>query len=266
MPKKISKKNIKYSNKTKKKSYIIDDEELANQKSMLYWHHKMSRSVVACSFLDMVKNFGMKCDKAPVTGRDESSYLQHLFYDIKDVYEYLKNKSFLDVGCGINHIYKNALLHKLINKGYHAKGMDLYEFPDEYEHFKSGSIFKIPYPKNSFDVITSQYFLYYWIDDTQELLKAYKEMFRVLKSKGEIRIYPVYFGNFHFNDNKLLSYLFNNFEIEVIRPPFIPERVAYIYPGEGEKDIKLTDSSVPKKEKEVTENLDGTLLVLKRKY
>ena len=63
-----------------------------------------------------------------------------------------------------------------------------------------------------------------------------------------------------------LTYLINNFNIEVIRPPFIPERVAYIYPGEDEKDIKLTDGSVPKKEKEVTENLDGTLLVLKRKF
>ena len=257
---------LNLQNKTKKKSYIIDEEKLAEQKSMLYWHHKMSRSVVACSFLDMIKNFGMKCDKAPVTGRDEISYKQHLFYDIKDVYKYLKNKSFLDVGCGINHIYEKALLYKLNKKGYQAQGMDLYEFPIEYPNFKSGSIYKIPFLKKSFDVITSQYFLYYWVDDTKELLKAYKEMFRVLKPKGEIRIYPVYFGNFHFNDHKLLTYLINNFHIDVIRPPFIPERVAYIYPGEDEKDIKLTDGSVPKKEKEVTENLDGTLLVLKKKF
>ena len=48
--------------------------------------------------------------------------------NIKNIFGYLKSKSFLDIGCGINHIYKEALLYQLIQKKYKALGMDLCKF------------------------------------------------------------------------------------------------------------------------------------------
>mgnify|MGYP006097550491 CR=1 FL=1 len=109
------------------------------------------------------------------------------------------------MGCGINHLYKDALLYQLIQKKYKAMGMDLYKFPKKHPHFKSGSILKTKLPDNSFDIITSQYFMYYWMDNTKQLLKAYKELNRILKDKGEIRIYPVYFGNYQAIDAESLN-------------------------------------------------------------
>ena len=103
------------------------------------------------------------------------------------------------------------------------------------------------------------------MDNTKDLLKAYQEMKRLLKKNGEIRIYPVYFGNFHYNDNKLIDYLFSNFNIEVKYPKFYPEKVGYIYPGEGEKDIKISDSGTPRREKRDAERLKASVLILKMK-
>ena len=93
----------------------------------------------------------------------------------------------------------------------------------------------------------------------------YKELNRILKDKGEIRIYPVYFGNYHYNDEKLLNYLLNNFNITIKYPKFYKERVAYIYKGEGEEDIKKTDISVGNKEARDAESLNASVLILKKK-
>ena len=254
--------------KTKKNNlqkYIIPKLTLKKQNSLVYLKHKMNRSSINCDLWDYIKNFSFLCEKAPVTGRGLKSYQKHLFPDVKNVFTYLKKKSFLDMGCGINHLYKEALLYKLIQKNYQAMGMDLYKFPKKHANFKTGSVLKTKLPDNSFDVITSQYFMYYWMDNTKQLLKAYKELNRILKDKGEIRIYPVYFGNYHFNDDKLLNYLLNNFDITIKYPKFFKERVAYIYKGEGEEDIKKTDISVGNKEARDAESLNASVLILKKK-
>ena len=232
----------------------------------IYWHHKLSRSWAACNF---IRNMDIKCNTAPVTGRGIESYKQHLFMDQTNVFKYLKNKSYLDVGCGINHLYKNALLYKLIKKGYKAKGLDLYKFPDSSssnsKYFVSRSIKQTKLPSNSFNVITSQYFLYYWMDNAKDLLETFKELNRILRARGEVRIYPVYYGNFHYNDDMLLNYLLKHFDIEVLKPKFVKEKVAYIYPGENIKDLKVTDNSVPTKEAEDAKTLEASLVIFKKK-
>ena len=86
-----------------------------------------------------------------------------------------------------------------------------------------------------------------------------------MKKGGTLRIYPVYFGNYHYNNNNLINYLEDNFNILVKKPNFFKEKVAYIYPGENIKEIKFTNLSVPKKEKEDAENLNACTLILFKK-
>tara|TARA_B100000767_G_scaffold196932_1_gene183977 strand:+ start:2010 stop:2801 length:792 start_codon:yes stop_codon:yes gene_type:complete len=262
--------------KTKKNKHIIKKTKKISslkqikQNISIYWNHKMSRSHVACNITDYLKNMTLLCKKAPVTGRTLRGYKTHLFPDLEKKSEtnfinYFKNKNYLDMGSGINHMFKNALLYKLIKKNYNALGMDLYKFPSKYKNFKTGSVLKTKLKNNSYDIITSQYFLYYWLDNPLKLIEALTELHRILKKKGSIRIYPVYYGNYHFNDSQLITFIEKHFEIMIYKPTFYKERVAYIYPGEDKKDIKLTDWDVPKKEKEDAINLDARTLILIKK-
>ncbi len=230
----------------------------------------MDRSSIACNISYYIKNLTILCNKAPVTGRKLEGYRNHLFPDIKsksksNFLNYFSKKNYLDIGCGINHLYSKSLLYQVIKLNYKAKGMDLYNFHVPNKHFQSGTVFKTKLKSNSFDIITSQYFLYYWLDEPKKLIKAFKELNRILKKKGSIRIYPVYYGNYHYNDDDLLKYLDYNFNITVIKPNFFKERVAYIYPGENIKEMKITDVGVPKKEKEDAENLEAKTLILFKK-
>ena len=264
-----SKKNnqVVNKNKTKKISWLNQTK----QNIMIYFNHKLSRSWAAC---DIVKNKDIKCNTAPVTGRGIESYVKHLFSDLTDltdlpskhsVFTYLKHKKFLDIGCGINHVYKNALLYQLIKKKYNATGLDLYTFPMDDPNFVSVSIMKTNLKPNYYDTITSQYFLHYWMDNAKDLLKAFKEIHRILKENGTLRIYPVYYGNYHYNDETFIKYIDTHFKVKVLKPKFVGEKVAYIYPGEGRKDIKLTNSSVPKKEAEDAATLDASLVIFTKK-
>ena len=265
---KLSKKNnnlLKKKKQTKKISWL----DQTKQNIMIYFNHKLSRSWAAC---DVVKNKDIKCNTAPVTGRGIESYVKHLFPDLSNssqssqsnkdsVFNYLKYKKFLDIGCGINHVYKNALLYQLIKKKYNATGLDLYSFPNHHPNFVSVSIMKTNLKSSYYDSITSQYFLHYWMDNAKDLLKAFKEIHRILKKNGTLRIYPVYYGNYHYNDETFIKYLDTHFKVKVLKPKFYGEKVAYIYPGEGRKDIKLTNSSVPKKEAEDAATLDASLVL-----
>ena len=153
--------------------------EQIQQNMMIYFNHKLSRSWAAC---DIIKNKDIKCNTAPVTGRGIESYVKHLFPDLdknnntnkENVFKYLKKRKFIDIGCGINHLYKNALLYQLIKKKYNATGLDLYTFPDKHSNFINSSIMKTGLKTNYYDTITSQYFLYYWMDNSKDLLKAFK--------------------------------------------------------------------------------------------
>ena len=266
-----SRKNNSTKKFPKKKTKKISTFNMIKQDLSVYWNHKMSRSHVACSVSDYIKNFTIICKKAPVTGRTLEGYKRHLFPDIKvktnsQFLDYFKNKIFLDIGSGINHIFNRSLLSRLLKRKYKAMGMDLYKFPKEQKNFKTGSVLDTGLRANTYDVITSQYFLYYWMDEPDKLLVAFRELNRILIPGGTIRIYPVYYGNYHYNNEPLIKYLEKHFTIKVKKPKFYRERVAYIYPGEGAKDIKLTDWDVPRKEKEDAENLEACTLILKKKY
>ena len=268
-----TKNNIKKSKvfSNNKKTKKLNTFNMVKQDFSVYWHHKINRSHVGCSLADYIKNFTLICKNAPVTGRTLEGYKRHLFPDLntkskKEFLDFFKDKNFLDMGSGINHIFKKSLLHHLIKRKYRALGMDLYDFPKPQKHFKTGSVLDTKLNSTSYDIITSQYFLYYWLDEPDKLLVAIKEMNRILKPGGTIRIYPVYYGNYHFNNEPLMRYFEKHFTVKVKKPKFYPERVAYIYPGEGAKDIKLTNWNVPKKEKEDAENLEACTLILTKKY
>jgi ubiquinone/menaquinone biosynthesis C-methylase UbiE len=259
---KKSKKNNHFSKKNNIKTKKVSWIEQTKQNVMIYFNHKLSRSWAACDF---VKNKDIKCNTAPVTGRGIESYVKHLFADLDgskdDVFKYLKHRKFLDIGCGINHLYKNALLHKLIKKKYDATGLDLYTFPQKHPNFVSASIMATGLKSNYYDTITSQYFLHYWMDNPKDLLKAFKEIHRILKKNGTLRIYPIYYGNYHYNDNTFIKYIDKYFKVKVIKPKFYREKVAYIYPGEGRKDIKLTNNSVPEKEAQDATTLEASVVI-----
>lgn len=94
----------------------------------------------------------------------------------------LKSSVLLDIGCagGIH-------LKEYVKRGAECHGVDLSknliniakkESPES--EVKIGSIYKIPFKKNSFDIITASLVL----DHVQEISKAIKEVKRVLKKQG----------------------------------------------------------------------------------
>ena len=143
----------------------------------------------------------------PVTGRSISFYRTHLFPKFKSTSKlliYFRNKNILDIGSGINHLYRNSFIYKVKTKNKIA--MDLYDvnkeynLPDKLNIFKKGNIYNTKLKSNYFDLITINNVLYFWIDSPKLLLKAFKELYRILKINGQIRIFPVFFGNYSYNN------------------------------------------------------------------
>ena len=60
-------------------------------------------------------------------------------------------------------------------------------------------------------------FLYFWEYKPDNLLKIYKELHRICKKNGEIRVFPVFFGNYHQDKVELFEYLNNNFRLQLVR-------------------------------------------------
>ena len=64
-----------------------------------------------------------------ITARSIITYRGHLFPEFKNnnsLVQSLMEKSFLDIGSGANHIYKDSLLYKLIHKNAKwSKGIDI---------------------------------------------------------------------------------------------------------------------------------------------
>ena len=108
--KSLKKKSLK-KNKINLEQYKIPESKLHKQNLLVYIKHKLNRSSINCNLWDYVKNMSLLCEKAPVTGRGLKSYQKHLFPDIKNVFGYLKSKSFLDIGCGINHIKRHYCIN-----------------------------------------------------------------------------------------------------------------------------------------------------------
>ena len=285
--------------KNVKKPTLISEPKLRGNleqiklNTSIYFNHKMNRSMVACGgFWATLATGSLKCTRAPVTGRNWHSYAQHLFADIpkKNLVGYLANKDFLDIGSGLNHIYQDGLVYKVFRNGNKngtedrsrnssrkkAIGMDIHPFPNS-NRFKHGSIYNTKLSNSSFDIITSQYLVYYWIDDVKGLKKVFKEIHRILKKGGQFRIYPVFYGDYHYNDKSLMKYIHNRFKVEIYKPRFVMERVRYIdnndidsnNPNNNEeiaiREMKKAPPGVSQKEREDHNNLVAHTLILTKK-
>ena len=152
----------------------------------------------------------------PITGRSCENYSIQLFPDIptNKLLTYMGTKDYLDVACGVNHLYPKSLLNMI--KGTKKKhGLDIHS-KSEGNYFK-GSIYKTQFKNNSYDCITINNFLYFWEYKPDNLLKIYKELHRICKKDGEIRIFPVFFGNYHQDKVELFEYVNNNFRLQLVR-------------------------------------------------
>lgn len=160
--------------------------------------------------------------KLPITGRSFTNYSIQLFPDVKSnkLNSYMKDKDLLDMACGVNHQYKDSFLCKL-GKGKKRHGIDIHSQTDScishVTYFK-GSAFKTKFSANSYDCITINNFMYLWITKASELLVLFKELYRIAKPGAEIRIFPVYFGNYSLDTIDVFTYLNTHFSIQCFLP------------------------------------------------
>ena len=159
--------------------------------------------------------------KIPITGRSIQNYSIQLFPDIDQskLLKSLLDRDYLDIACGINHLYKESLLCKL--KGTKKRhGLDIHSSNSTHKKVKyfKGSIYNMNFSKNSYDCITINNFMYFWESNPQKLLQMYKELYKILKKDGILRIFPVYYGNYSCDNIELYNYLNIHFSIQCLRP------------------------------------------------
>jgi len=158
-----------------------------------------------------------------ITGRNFESYYKHLLLDYKrkNIISLLKNKKLLDLGSGLNHKLDNSLISILNKKGSnYVKGMDIVEYKEKSPLYINASLFNTGLSNNSIDIILSQYVLYSHINKINDLKKAFIEIYRILRKDGEIRIYPIYYGNYYLGNMKLKKFIDNKFTIKILNPEF----------------------------------------------
>ena len=178
----------------------------------------------------------------PKTGRSLSNYAIQLFPDLNQdkVLQHIKDRDYLDVACGINHLYDKSLLCNL--KGSKKKhGLDIHSGDSSHQgvrYFKR-SIYNLGFSDNSYDCITVNNFMYFWESKPQKLLEMYKELHRIMRRRGELRIYPVFFGNYYMDHVELYDFLNKHFAIQCLRPTEDYSKESPICLEEGE--IKQID-------------------------
>tara|TARA_Y100000389_G_scaffold182308_1_gene198808 strand:- start:344 stop:1018 length:675 start_codon:yes stop_codon:yes gene_type:complete len=200
-------------------------------------------------------------DEIPITGRSYINYSMQLFPDISTnkLVSYMGSKDYLDIACGINHLYPKSLL-RMVKGSKKTHGLDIHS-KSEGDYFK-GTIYKTPFSNNSYDCITINNFLYFWEYNPDNLLKIYKELYRICKSNGEIRVFPVFFGNYYQDKVELFEYLNNKFSIQLIRGNDYSKEIP-IYMDEGE--IKKAKPVVKDQEYKLNHQLMAYTLVLHKR-
>jgi len=160
--------------------------------------------------------------KIPITGRSAENYAMQLFPDMTPIVmkRYIGRSHYLDMACGINHMYPESLLCSV--KGSKKKdGLDIHSLPDSSDssvRYYKGDAYKMAFEDNAYDCITVNNFMYFWERHPSKLLKLYKELYRVCKSGGEVRIFPVFFGNYACDNVELYDFLNKRFKIQCLRP------------------------------------------------
>ena len=205
----------------------------------------------------------------PKTGRSLNNYSIQLFPDIEKskLLSHLKDKNYLDLACGINHMYNESLLCQLANtsKGKHRHALDIHSNKkslfQNIEYFK-GTSFKTNLKSNTYDCITINNYLYFWEYNTKNLIQIYKELFRILKKGGELRIFPIFYSNYY-NDNIQLFDLINElFFVRCLRPKKDYSKESPIYIEKNK--IKRVDPSNGLVEYRLNHELMSQVLVLRK--
>ena len=203
----------------------------------------------------------------PITGRTKKNYEMQLFPDLKQkqINAFMKNKDYLDLACGMNHVYEGSLLSSLATKKVLRHGLDIHELDLENKskergiRYIQGSVYNMKgLPK--YDVITVNNFLYFWELNPKKILIAMKELFHHLKKDGELRIFPVYYGDYSLNLIELHKFLNENFWLSCIQPNYSNE-VPIFYQDGVQKGLK-SDGQV---EKSKNTKLMSHTLILKKK-
>jgi hypothetical protein len=233
---------MKYSRKT-----FIDRQE---QKELIKFREK-ERAYVEGSI--------------PKTGRSYINYSVQLFPDIQQdkLLHYLQNKDYLDVACGINHLYPDSLLCKLQgSKKRH--GVDIHSSNSTHKKVKyfKGSIYNTGFSENSYDCITINNFMYFWESNPQKLFKMYQELYKLIRKNGTIRIFPVFYGNYYCDNVELYDFLNTHFTIQCLRPVRDYSKESPIYLEN--QTIKKTDASNGINEYKDSHELMAHVLILRK--
>jgi SAM-dependent methyltransferase len=209
----------------------------------------------------------------PITGRTKKNYEMQLFPDLKQkqINAFMKDKDYLDLACGMNHVYEGSLLSSLASyptKKVLRHGLDIHELELENKskgkdirniRYIQGSVYNMKgLPK--YDVITVNNFLYFWELNPKKILLAFKELFHHLKKDGELRIFPVYYGDYSLNLIELHKFINENFWLSCIQPTYSNE-IPIFYQDGVHKGLK-SDGQV---EKSKNTKLMSHTLILKKK-
>lgn len=198
-----------------------------------------------------------------VTARTTELYKKHLFPDCKTHKEFIKqisNKSILDVGCGYNPIYDESLITLLKNKKKYKStitGCDIIDM--DMSNYKKCSIYTMNF-RNT-DMILINNLMYFWINKPKDLLKAFKNLHKNIKSGGEIRIFPVYMNSYHQNNNTLKKFINEHFFVKMIKPQYYDEDPFY---QDKENDSIFVLTGLGKKEAKINKMLNSHTLILKK--
>ena len=205
----------------------------------------------------------------PKTGRSFTNYSVQLFPDIEtsQLLSHLKDKNYLDLACGINHMYNESLLCQLAkdSKGKRRDGLDIHSEKQTScpnVNYYKGTSLKTNLRSNTYDCITINNYLYFWEYNTKKLIQIYKELFRILKPGGELRIFPIFFSNYH-NDNVELFDLINElFFVKCLRPKKDYSKESPIYIEKSE--VKKTHARNGLNEYRINHELMAQVLILKK--
>jgi len=168
--------------------------------------------------------------KIPITERRIGDYIVDLFPEYfrkeDELIDYLENKIVADIGSGKTHKNPYSLINVATRKGKNIKffGIDPTAGQTQKEKKQPGFIANktneiirklfsldkvsvpsrpaeksiigakaenLPIADQKVDIILSDFFVTYWIRNSQQLLEIFKEFKRVLNVRGEIRLSPV---------------------------------------------------------------------------
>jgi SAM-dependent methyltransferase len=172
------------------------------------------------------------------------SYYRRVFYQGQSAPEVLKNltgKRIVDVGCGYTPYAEDSMFRACHNAGIEFYGVDPLLGTDIKFGLKERMLARatggrgifnaeapglsmalnataqeLPFDDESVDEILCSYLMFVWIEDEEILAAILEEFLRVLKTAGQVKLYPLHeWRKLRFKNRRLLEVL-TNFNIEQI--------------------------------------------------